>query len=133
VRLFEETNTKPSDFDYCVFHMPNGKFPREVGKRLGFTSEQLALSLTVDAIGNPYSASSPLGLAATLDKAKPNQKIFMVSYGSGAGSDAFMWKTTGNITKFQQKRKKMKRFVEDAVREKTYIDYVTYLKQTHKI
>ena len=131
--LLSKTKSKPEDFTYAVFHMPNGKFPREVGKRLGFTSEQLKSSLIVDAIGNPYSASSPLGLAATLDKAKPSQKIFMVSYGSGAGSDAFMWKTTGNITQFQQKRKKMKRFVEDAVQVKTYIDYVTYLKQTHKI
>ncbi|MBI4128234.1 MAG: hydroxymethylglutaryl-CoA synthase, partial [Parcubacteria group bacterium] len=87
LRLLEKTQTKPSNYDYCVFHMPNGRFPRDVAKRLGFTDEQLAPSLIVDHIGNPYSASTLLGFAAVLDIAKPGQKIFMVSYGSGAGSD----------------------------------------------
>ena len=56
-QLFEMTQTTPDDYDYCIFHMPNGKFPREVAKRLGFGSAQLASSLIVDHIGNPYSAS----------------------------------------------------------------------------
>lgn len=125
-RLLEMTNTTPSDYSYCVFHMPNGKFPREVAKRLGFTSEQLAPSLVVDAIGNPYSASSLLGLAAVLDQTKPHQKIFMVSYGSGAGSDAFVFETTEALGKRKQT-------VNDQITKKTYIDYVQFLKQTHKL
>lgn len=124
-RLFDMTKTEPSDFDYCVFHMPNGKFPREVAKRLGFTPEQLAPSLTVDTIGNPYSASSMIGLAAVLDIAKPGEKIFMVSYGSGAGSDGFIWEVT--------KETKQKHTVKSQVEKKHYVDYVQYLKQTHKI
>ena len=38
-RLLSMTKTKPADFAYCVFHMPNGKFPRDVARRLGFTQE----------------------------------------------------------------------------------------------
>lgn len=125
-RLFEMTNKKPEDFDYCVFHMPNGKFPRDVARRLGFTKEQLGPSLTVDYIGNPYSASSMLGLAAILDIAKPGQKIFMVSYGSGAGSDGFIWQITNAI-------KKPKQTVMEQMQHKKYVDYLGYLKQTHKI
>ena len=124
-RLFDITKTEPSDFDYCVFHMPNGKFPRQVAVRLGFTKEQLAPSLIVDDIGNPYSASSMTGLAAVLDIAKPGEKIFMVSYGSGAGSDGFIFETTGSLKKQQT--------VRQQIEKKTYIDYVQYLKQTHKI
>lgn len=132
-RLFEKTNTKPTDFDFCVFHMPNGKFPRDVAKRLGFTPRQLERSLTVDSIGNPYSASSLLGLAATLDEAKPEEKIFMVSYGSGAGSDAFIWETTRAIGAHQALKAKQNDTVGDQMKRKTNISYVEYLKHTAKI
>jgi len=131
--LMDERHITPDKVTYCVFHMPNTKFPRDVAKRLGFTSAQLAPSLTVDHIGNPYSASSLLGFAATLDQAKPGDTIFVVSYGSGAGSDAFLWEVTENIVTYQEVRKKNKQTVHDQIRNKTYIDYVEYLKQTHKI
>jgi len=133
VRLLEMTNTKPADYAYCIFHSPNGKFPREVARRLGFTSAQLAPSLLVDHIGNAYSATTMLGLAAVLDIAKPNQKIFMVSYGSGAGSDAFVWETTQELTRLQNAKKKTKQRVMDQVSRKIYVDYVQFLKLTHKL
>jgi hydroxymethylglutaryl-CoA synthase len=133
VRLLEMTNTKPTDYEYCIFHSPNGKFPREVARRLGFTSAQLAPSLLVDHIGNAYSATTMLGLAAVLDIAKPNQKIFMVSYGSGAGSDAFVWETTQELTRLQNAKKKTKQRVMDQVSRKIYVDYVQFLKLTHKL
>ncbi|MBI5619772.1 hydroxymethylglutaryl-CoA synthase [Candidatus Gottesmanbacteria bacterium] len=133
LRLLAQTQTKPSTIDYCVFHMPNGKFPRDVARRLGFTPAQLAQSLTVDSIGNPYSASSMLGLAAVLDIAKQGQKIFMVSYGSGAGSDAFLWETTAALRQTQNSKLKTQNLVNQQIQKKTYVDYLGYLKQTHKI
>lgn len=128
-KLFKKSKLEPSDFKYCVFHMPNGKFPRVAAKKLGFSPEQLAPSLTIDKIGNPYSASSILGLAAVLDIAKPNEKIFFVSYGSGAGSDGFIFETTENLIK---KRKKSIP-VEEQIKNKEYISYVEYLKHTHTL
>lgn len=125
-KLLEKIHRTPAEIDYCVFHMPNARFPRDAAKRLGFSAGQLAPSLTVDQIGNPYSASSLLGLASVLDVAKPGQTIFMASYGSGAGSDAFLWKVTENIKKREQT-------VKEQIANKTYIDYLGYLKQTHKI
>lgn len=127
-KLLESSKLKASDFAYCVFHMPNGKFPRIAAKKLGFTDQQLAPSLTVDKIGNPYSASALLGLAAVLDIAKPKDKIFFVSYGSGAGSDGFVFQTTSNIVK---KRQSIPVFKQ--TENKTYITYATYLKYTGKI
>ncbi|MBU1326593.1 hydroxymethylglutaryl-CoA synthase [Patescibacteria group bacterium] len=132
-RLMEKAHCRPEDIDWCVFHMPNGKFPRAVAKRLGFSHNQLAPSLIVDTIGNPYSASTMLGLAAVLDIAKPGEKIFMVSYGSGAGSDAFLWETTEEVVSYQRSAVRQKKTVKDQIERKTYIDYVQYLKQTHKI
>ncbi len=131
--LLATTNMKPEDFDYCVFHMPNGKFPRDVARRLGFSKEQLSASLTVDHIGNPYSASTMLGLASVLDIARPGEKIFMVSYGSGAGSDAFIWETTPELARVQKIRGKRQELVTQQILKKHYIDYVGYLKQTHNI
>ncbi len=127
--LLSKTKMKPSDFNYCVFHMPNGKFPKEAAKRLGFTKEQLAPSFIVTNTGNPYTASSLLGLASVLDIAKPYERIFMVSYGSGAGSDGFVFETTSNII---EKRKKSLSFSSTSANKK-YISYVEYLKFGGKI
>ncbi len=132
-RMLGMARMKPEDFDWCVFHMPNGKFPRDVARRLGFTKEQLAPCLTVDHIGNPYSASAMLGLAAVLDIATPGQKIFMVSYGSGAGSDAFLWEVTPEIIEYQRSVIRKKNTVREQIERKQYVDYLGYLKQTHKI
>jgi len=132
-KLLNDFNFKPEDFDYCVFHMPNGKFPRDVARRLGFSKSQLLPSLIIDSIGNPYSASSLLGLAAVLDIAGPKQKIFMASYGSGAGSDAFIFETTKKISDIQKRRKEMTCRVSDHIERKCYISYSEYLKNTHKI
>ncbi len=132
-RLFAQCHMKPEDFDYCVFHMPNGKFPRDAARRLGFSKEQLSTSLIVDYIGNPYSASAMLGLAAVLDIARPGEKICMVSYGSGAGSDAFVWETTPLLPRMQKIRGKQQSLVTQQIVKKQYVDYVGYLKQTHKI
>lgn len=123
--LFEKAKAKPADFDYAIFHMPNSKFPKDVAKRLDFTAKQIADGFIVDKIGNPYSASSLIGLASVLDIAKPNQKIFVCSYGSGAGSDSFIFETTKYLADFQRG---LKNKVADQITEKQYTDYPHYLK-----
>lgn len=100
--MLKKTGMKPSDFKYAVFHMPNAKFPMTAAKKLGFNETQLKPGFVVPLIGNPYSASSMVGLAAILDVAKPGDKIFMCSYGSGAGSDAFVIEVTKNISVFHR-------------------------------
>lgn len=119
-KLLKKMKVEAADFDYAVFHMPNAKFPKEVAKKLGFRSEQLNPGFVVENIGNPYSASSLVGLAATLDVAKPKDKIFMCSYGSGAGSDAFVFEVTPFITKHQRINQET---VARQIKHKEYIDY----------
>lgn len=127
-QLFKKTKLTAKDFDWAVFHMPNGKFPKVAAKKLGFNEEQLKPGFTVAKIGNPYSASSMIGLAAVLDIAKPKQKIFMCSYGSGAGSDAFVFETTPLLKEFQRKNGahsplRGKKTVESQIKDKQMIDY----------
>lgn len=78
------------DIDHVVLHMPNAKFPSKIAKTFGFTKEQMKEGFIVPRIGNTYSACSLLGLVNILQHAKKDETILLVSYGSGAGSDAFL-------------------------------------------
>ncbi len=123
--LMEKFGYKPSDFDYLVLHQPNPTFPVKAAKNLGFREEQYEAGLKVAKFGNTYSSSSPLGLAAILDKAKPYQRILLVSYGSGAGSDAYVFITTPLIL---EKRRRQRFTVEWQAENQflKYVDYYTY-------
>lgn len=128
--LMEKASLKPADFKYAVFHQPNGKFPQKVGKMLGFTSEQFTQGLLCPKIGNTYSGSSPLGLTAILDVAQAGDLILMVSYGSGAGSDGFIWKVTERIDVVRDKTAKTWDIING---DKIYLDYGLYSKYRRKI
>ena len=127
--LLARTGYKPADFDYVAFHTPNGKFPLRAAKIVGFSKEQIMPGLIVTKIGNTYSGASPLALSALLDIAKPGQKIFVTSYGSGAGSDAFVLNVTDKIIERQNKAPSTMSYVN----KKTYIDYGTYVKLRKKL
>lgn len=119
--LMEETGLKPNDFNYVVFHQPNVKFPLRAAQLLGFKVEQVKPGLLCNEIGNTYAAASLLGLAKVLDIAKPNQRILVVSFGSGAGSDAISFITTENIGS-------RKSSIEKLLARKVYVDYALYSK-----
>lgn len=128
--LLEKVGATPQDFEYAVLHQPNGKFPLKAGKMIGFSKEQLTTGLMSPRIGNPYSAASPLGLTAILDVAKPGDRIFMVSYGSGAGSDGFIFKVTDAITAAQAVGPKTWDIINN---KKVYLSYAEYSKYRKKI
>jgi len=128
--LMDREGLKPEDFAYAVFHQPNGKFPLRVGKMLGFGKEQLSQGLLCPKIGNTYSGASPLGLTAVLDVANPGDLVLMVSYGSGAGSDGFVWKITDKIVEARDKSVKTWDIING---EKVYLDYGVYSKYRRKI
>ncbi len=120
--LMEKIDSKPSDYDFAVFHQPNGKFPLRVAKKLGFERKQIEDGLLCPIIGNTYSGSSFLGLSAVLDVAKPGHRIIVVSYGSGAGSDAFDITVKDKIEEIE--RQEIRKMLEN----KEYVDYGTYMK-----
>lgn len=100
--LFEASGTTPKDYRHVVFHQPNGKFPQRVGKQLGFTEEQMRFGLVTPYIGNTYSGAALIGLANVLDHARAGERILVVGYGSGAGSDAFDLETTEELERFER-------------------------------
>ena len=121
--LMELQNTKPEDYNFAVFHQPNGKFPMKVAKMIGFTTEQVKQGLLCPIIGNTYSGATMIGLASILDVAKPGDRIFVTSYGSGAGSDAFDITVTDKIKDLQVHNAPL---VSQLIESKEYIDYSTY-------
>lgn len=98
-QLLEKTGLKPKEINYVVCHMPNGKFPVQASRLLGFKPEQYEPFLTVKEVANPYAASALIGLIAVLEQLKPQEKVLMVAYGSGAGADAILWEGTEEIGK----------------------------------
>jgi len=113
-----------------VFHQPNGKFPMKAAQELGFAREKVEQGWLSPTLGNTYSGSSPMGLTAILDVAQPGDRIFMVSYGSGAGSDGFIWRVTDRIKEVQKLAPQTRAQLED---RPIYLDYGSYAKYRGKI
>jgi len=128
--LLDKSGMKPEDFAYAVFHMPNGKFPLKAGNILGFTNKQMEQGWVVNIMGNTYSGSSPTGLTAILDVAKPGDKVFMISFGSGAGSDGFVFEITDRILEVQDLAPKTRDMLNG---KKIYLNYGQYAAYRKKI
>lgn len=127
--LMEALELTAADYDWAVFHQPNSKFPQRVGKMLGFSAAQLEPGLLVGEIGNVYAGSSIVGLTGILDVADPGDRILMVSYGSGAGSDAFDLQVTDKIVE----RRNRAPLTRDYIARRTEIDYATYTRYRRKL
>jgi len=122
LRLMEKLSLKPEDINYFVPHQPNPQFPVRVAKELGFRPDQYEVSLQVKKFGNTYSGCSPIGLAAVLDVAKPGELVLIASYGSGAGSDAYLLRTTGQIIE----KRNRQRITVASQAENPFIEFVDY-------
>jgi hydroxymethylglutaryl-CoA synthase len=127
--LMEQTGHQPADFRYVVLHQPNAKFPERAARSLGFKPEQWSTGLLCPVLGNTYAAASILGLTAILDEASPGDAILVVSFGSGAGSDAFVVRATERI----RGRQKMAPTTQDYIGRRTEIDYATYVRYRRKL
>ena len=107
-----------------VLHQPNTKFPQRAAKQLGFRKEQFETGLLVPVIGNTYAGSSLIGLTAVLDEAQPGDRVLVVSFGSGAGSDAFSLEITDAIVDARRRALTTR----DYIARRVEIDYATYAR-----
>lgn len=128
-RLLAETGTKAADYTYAVFHQPNARFPQNAGKQLGFSPKQIEPGLLSPKIGNTYSAAALLGLCAILDVAQPGETIFVTTYGSGAGSDAYVIRVTEQI----QQRRSLAPLTAAYLAREVFVDYAVYAKWRGKL
>ncbi len=127
--LLEKNGEKISEFDHVVFHQPNAKFPLTMAKKMGIPKEKMEAGLLVPVIGNTYSGASMIGLVGVLEKAKEGERIFVTSFGSGAGSDSFTLTVTDKIEESRNQARSLKEYVEN----KKYVSYATYIKYRGKL
>jgi len=118
--LMKRTGRKPEEYAHVVIQQPDARVPGSVASRMSFTEAQLASSIVSKSVGDLGAASTPVALASALDAAKIGDRIMVISYGSGAGSDALSFKVVSE-------KKATVSFQSDLDR-KEYIDYVKYLK-----
>jgi len=127
--LMEALGVTAKDYKWAVFHQPNTKFPQRVAAQLGFSKGQIEPGLLVPVIGNTYAGAALIGLTSTLDLAEPGDRILIVSFGSGAGSDAF----DITVTKEVLPRRDLATKTRDYVARRTEIDYATYARFRGKL
>jgi hydroxymethylglutaryl-CoA synthase len=130
-QVMDASGTTAKDYRHVVFHQPNGKFPQRVGKQLGFSEAQMRYGLVTPFIGNTYSGAALIGLANVLDRAGPGERILMVGYGSGAGSDGFDLETTDEIAQYDRSFGKPVQWYLDQGQELTYAVYAKFRGKIH--
>ena len=118
--LMGKLRRKPEDYAHVVLQQPDARAPASAASKLGFQEPQLAAGMVSVNLGDLGAASVPIGLAAALEASKVGDHILVVSYGSGAGSDALSFKVVSD--------RKPAFTVSGEAGRKEYIDYVQYLK-----
>jgi hydroxymethylglutaryl-CoA synthase len=136
--LMESLGATAKDYTHAVFHQPNAKFPVKAGQKLGFKAEQLTLGLLANQIGNTYAGASLIGFSAILDRAEPGDRVLVVSFGSGAGSDAFSFRVTERVRTERERAQsesppKAIPTTADYVARRVQLDYATYARHRHKL
>ena len=127
--LMQALGSTPSDYAHAIFHQPNTKFPQRAAASLGFRPDQIKTGLLAPHIGNTYAGSALVGLTACLDVAQSGERLLVVSFGSGAGSDAFSLCVSERLAA----RQGLAPRTQDYIRRRTEIDYATYARYRGKL
>ena len=130
-QLMDMLGTTPADYAAAVFHQPNPKFPERAARELGFKPEQTRTGLLCPLVGNTYAGSSLLGLTSILDEAQPGDRVLLVSFGSGAGSDAISLRGHRPGSHDRRGRAPHTRAYVERRKEIDYGTYVRYRKKLH--
>lgn len=124
--FMEKQGTSSQDYDYFVLSQQDARAPLGVARALSIAREKLLAGFLCPQIGDLYSASALIGLAAILDRGKEGERILASSYGSG-GADVLDVRVSKGI----DNRKDTCPSVKDYLDDKVYIDYVNFLRHSH--
>ncbi len=98
--LMKKYNLATSDFNKIVYSASDARQHAGLARRMKLDKAQVQGPL-YNEIGNTGTAAALLMLAEALEVAKAGDRILFVGYGDGC--DAFIFRVTDEITKFQEK------------------------------
>ena len=119
-QAIDKIGIKADEIDHLLIALPGRSLPPKLVKGLGFKPEAVADTLFND-VGYTGTAHPFMMLAAVLERAKPNEKILLASFGQGA--DVMVFETTDAVT---QKRDAMG-FSGGIANKSTDENYLRYL------
>ncbi|MDP6100807.1 MAG: 3-oxoacyl-[acyl-carrier-protein] synthase III C-terminal domain-containing protein, partial [Dehalococcoidia bacterium] len=99
--MLDRHNLNPSQVNRVAFYGPNRRRHQELGRRMGFASEQLQDSL-LSQVGNTGAALPLMMLVAALEESRPGDTLLLAGYGNGC--DVLLLRVTDNISKMAQRR-----------------------------
>jgi hydroxymethylglutaryl-CoA synthase len=99
--LLERTGTRIEDYDRVAISAPDARSHAGVAKTAGVAKDALQSPL-FGQLGNAGAAFLPLQLIATLETAKPAERLLIVNFGNGA--DALAFGITNHIEKLDARR-----------------------------
>lgn len=119
--LMKDHSMEPRDFAKAVIYAPDQKRVAELVAKLGFDPEKQLQDPLISAMGNTGTAYPLMLLIASLEDAKPGDRILWASYGDG--SDVLILKVAEAIENIRD-RKGMKKLLAS---KKDLGDYTAYL------
>jgi hydroxymethylglutaryl-CoA synthase len=81
--FYDKSGSDAASYAKAILSGPDGKSLSDVGRKLGFSSDQLQDAL-FGKVGNCGTAFAPLLLAAALETAQTGDKLLVAFYGDGA-------------------------------------------------
>jgi len=120
--VLKKADLKPADISKLILYAPSPRYHASLARSMGFEPGQVQDCL-FNSIGNTGSASAPMMLAASLETAKPGDKLLFATFGEGA--DAILFTVTENIEKLP-KRKAISGHIESKLETMTYEKYLNW-------
>lgn len=124
--VLNKAGTVREQIDRVALSQSDGESPYRLSRALGFNKQAVSPGVFAQKIGDCGAASALISLAQHLETAKVGQRLLLVSYGWGAGSDAFILTVTKDDKKAPQT-------IDEILKKKIMVDYATALKYERKL
>ena len=102
VALLDQTGVARDDIARVACYAPDARSAPGVVRALGLPKAATPGLALLERIGNTGTASPLIGLAASLEEARPGDRILVVGY--GAGADALLFRATERVEALDRSR-----------------------------